>query len=144
MDGWQVRSVIRQKPWLDQHFMGIFAKDTRPKRLPKRRPLFYITNTDVSTGPGKHWVTFYYPTRGDPEFFDSLGKSPSHYGFKGNYKYKNRVIQAPGSKACGKYAIAYALYRTKGLSQDQIYNQFLRKNLWLNDDIAAKTLRNYK
>lgn len=34
---------------------------------------FVITNTDTSDGPGKHWVTFYFPKRGPYEFFDSLG-----------------------------------------------------------------------
>ena len=39
-----------------------------------------ISNTDNSQGPGKHWVTFYFPKRDPYEFFDSRGNRPEDYG----------------------------------------------------------------
>ena len=87
MDGAQIRNAIEKDKQASKGFLGVFAKDTIPKVIPNRKPVFYIVNTDVACGPGKHWVAFYYPARGRPEFFDSLGKRPIDYGFKGNYKY---------------------------------------------------------
>ena len=57
-----------------------------------QRGRFVISNTDISQGPGKHWVTFYFPKRCPYEFFDSLGQMPEDYpvGFEKilNKKYK--------------------------------------------------------
>ena len=57
-----------------RYFDGIVARDEF--KNPKKRPSFVIANTDVSSGPGKHWVTFFFPKHGKPEFFDSLGLRP--------------------------------------------------------------------
>jgi hypothetical protein len=139
MDTLYLLKAIKQKPLMNKHFGGIYCRDTLPKNIPKReRPFFYICNTDVSSGPGKHWVTLYYPKHGQPEFFDSLGHSPRHYGFKGHYKYKTRAIQSPTSILCAKFALYYALQRLRGFSSDNISNQFLRKHLWFNDKIVNR------
>ena len=52
--------------------------------LKVQRGRFIIFNTDTSQGPGKHWVTFYFPKRGSYESFDSLGQTPEDnaVGFK--------------------------------------------------------------
>ena len=36
---------------------------------------YFIVNTDPASKPGSHWVAVY--TGDSPEFFDSLGQSPS-------------------------------------------------------------------
>ena len=49
-------------------------------QLKIQRGRFFISDTDKSQGPGEHWVTFYFPKRGQFEFLDSLGHTPEDYG----------------------------------------------------------------
>ena len=49
-------------------------------QLKIQRGRFFISNTDTSQGPGEHWVTFYFPKRGQLDFFYSLGHMPEDYG----------------------------------------------------------------
>ena len=76
---------------------------------PGERGRFVISNTDTSQGPGKHWVTFYFPKRGPYEFFDSLGNRPEDYGV-GFEKILNKKylmsfgqLQQATSNVCGLY-----------------------------------------
>ena len=57
-------------------FIGVFAKDTLPNKLPPHRPLLLICNTDPKTRPGRHWVAMYFDTNGKSEYFDSFGQYP--------------------------------------------------------------------
>jgi len=73
----------------------------------------YIVFTGVS--PYGHWVvldlsvTPFY-------FFDSLGKSPTHYGLP-HMKYNRKVIQSGASDVCGLYCIYYVVNGIKGLKR---------------------------
>jgi hypothetical protein len=122
-----IEKLLAKEPKTKQSFLGVFSSDNRPspENLPKRRPIFYIVNSDIATGKGIHWMLIYYPQRGTrPEFFDSLGKSPSSYGIRGKYNYRNKKLQAHDSKVCGHYAVLYALERLKGRTPTQIYRRF--------------------
>ena len=68
------------------------------------RPAFLISNTDPAWLPGQHWVSFYFPTVGIPEFFYSFGHSPMHYSENfeyfllrnsnnGQYSYNKQQLQ---------------------------------------------------
>jgi hypothetical protein len=58
--------------------VAVVSADEIPGR-PIWKPAGFIVNTDLSSGPGKHWVCFYFPKKGPAEFFDSLGHSPEFY-----------------------------------------------------------------
>ena len=80
-----------------------------------QRGRFVISNTDTSQGPGKHWVTFYFPKRGPYEFFDSFGQMPEDYavGFEKilNKKYIKNAgqLQQCTSNVCGLYCAYYVV-----------------------------------
>ena len=57
-----------------KYFRGVFPADKLPTRF--KKPALLIANTDPSTQKGSHWVAFYIPKSGKPEYFDSLGRSP--------------------------------------------------------------------
>ena len=58
------------------NFIGVFPSDKIPK-IPRRRPVSLICNTDPSSKSGKHWVAFYFPNDDSApiEFFDSYAVS---------------------------------------------------------------------
>ena len=83
-------------------------------------PVFYILNTDMSWGGGRHWICLYFPKRGPCEFFDSLGCMPnSYYSFlekfilvnRENYLTMNRRLQRINSSACGYYVLVFIFGR---------------------------------
>ena len=86
-----------------------------PDHLKIQRGRFVISNTDTSQGPGKHWVTFYFPKHGPYKFFDSLGQMPEDYadGFEKilNMKYIKNAgqLQQSTSNVCGLYCAYYVV-----------------------------------
>jgi hypothetical protein len=94
-----------------------------------RKPKFYIVNTDVSGRPGSHWVTFYFPRRGPPEFFDPAGRAPEHYHrrFRNvlmingpRYLYSGHRVQDYDSPTCGHFFLYYVFQRRRGFSMSNI------------------------
>ena len=120
MNNFQISRALNSDPVTKRYFDGIVARDEF--KNPKKRPSFVIANTDVSSGPGKHWVSFFFPKHGKPEFFDSLGRTPSYYKFKTKTKFKSnkKTLQASDSRVCGHYALFYALQRSRGIPMDLI------------------------
>src|SRR5271163_165042 len=57
-------------------FVGVFAADRLPRRLPSRRPLLLVCNTDRYDQEGKHWIVIYLAINSRGEYFDSFGQSP--------------------------------------------------------------------
>ena len=60
-------------PQVKKYFRGVFSSNNLPKFMPKRS--FIICNTDVSSGPGKHWYCVVKFNSDQLECFDSLGIS---------------------------------------------------------------------
>lgn len=71
MKGVEIRKLIELDPFVNLHFDGVFARDSRI-RLHKHSH-FAIINTDKKRQPGQHWV-FALRTGSTLEFFDPLGK----------------------------------------------------------------------
>jgi len=111
---------------------------------------FYVVNNDPSTKPGRHWLAVYMGQV--PEFFDSLGQSPSSYNkdFENflinhgpNYKYNTMRIQNDGSDMCGGYCIYYIILRNLGYSMKEVVNTFSSVSLEDNDNKVKLFLREY-
>ena len=88
------------------------------------RPFGLIVNTDPASGPGSHWVSFYLPEKGLPEFFDSVGRSPEDYHpeFEDflivhgpDYLRNSGRIQDYGSATCGAYCLDFLTQRDRGV-----------------------------
>lgn len=108
-------------------FDGIYSKDTLQDIVTK--PELIICNTDPSYKPGKHWVLFFFDKEGNAEFFDSLGKSPNHYGkefvlfakmFSKKIKSTGIRVQPGNTALCGMYCLFYAYFRCKGYKMNYI------------------------
>ena len=104
---------------------------------------FFISNTDTSKGPGEHWGTFYFPKRGQFEFFDSLGHMPEYYG--GGFekilkrKYLKNVGQPQQStfNVCGLYCAFYVMKRHQGKTMKDIVKDFNVQQKKRNDRLIV-------
>ena len=140
MNTLQLKELLRGYP------VTICASD----QLKLQKGRFVISNTDTREGPGKHWVTFYFPHQGPYEFFDSLGNRPRRYGvnfetvLQKPYLMNCDRLQPPYSNACGLYCVYYIINRYNGMNLTKIVNPFNVNALELNDTIVGTFLNNNK
>ena len=122
-------------------FLGVFAADRLPSRLPPTRPILLVANIDAHDKPGQHWVALYIGRDSRGEYFDSLAQKPidrfKRYldRFCNSWIQNERQLQSAVSYFCGHYAIFYCLYRSLGYSLGDILNCFGR-DTGLNDYIV--------
>ena len=126
---------------LREYGVTVTCADELPA-LVKKRPRWFVVNTDRCGNPGLHWTVFYFPRRGPAEFSDSLGNPPEHYyrRFKNVlmangplYLYLKNRLQAFYSDACGQYCIYYVQQRSRGRTMKDICRDF-RKNRYIQND----------
>ncbi len=153
MDTRQLRDALRSNPTTRGQLGVVCPADQLPPTV-LRRPRLYIVNTDVSSSPGKHWVTFYFPKRGPAEFFDPIGHEPEYYHRRfrnvllangSTYIYNGRRLQGVGSIVCGQFCLYYAYHRCNGSTMGTIVNQFSGTDLTYNNEKVVSfydTLRN--
>lgn len=122
-------------------FIGVFAKDRLPTRLPPRRPLLLVCNTDDFKKPGKHWIAIYIGDDGCGEYFDSAGAPPLrdfanflNY-FCNSWIYNDCKLQSVISFVCGHYCIMYCVLRQLNYTLFDIVACFTNDTA-LNDYIA--------
>src|SRR6266481_803459 len=100
------------------YYRGIYSIDTIPKSKVFIKPYFYVINTDISEGDGKHWILIFFPNARTAEIFDSLGQSPFayHHAFREYLNarpdwmisYNNKRIQSLNSNVCGAHCLFFA------------------------------------
>ena len=146
----QLLCTIQSDDCLRTIVSGVYALDTIPLVV-SSYPTAFIINTDVSTGPGKHWVVIWFNNVNEAEFFDSFGNKPERFGdtlriFLENnaysYMYNKRQLQQHSSEVCGYYVLYVLLLKCFEMSYSDILNSFTvdRK---LNDEIVYDTVRKY-
>lgn len=124
---------------MQQMTSGIYPIDKLPHIISTLN--FCFINSDPSFLPGKHWICIFFPANSPPEFFDSLGRTPSHYSnamisFLGqNYIYNTIRLQPQGSSTCGLFCLYFLYYRIRGYSFLDIIKTFTN-NLHYNDAIV--------
>lgn len=93
------------------------------------RPCMIICNTDESHMPGTHWIALYLDEKGRGECFDSYGRHPGMYHDNftafmnrhcSRWVYNITCLQAPFTRTCGHFCVAYALCKCNGYSLDEI------------------------
>ena len=130
------------QPKCKPYFLGVFASDRLPARLPPRRPLLLVCNTDKHDRPGEHWVVIYLGTRRG-EYFDSYGQPPiplfERYltKFCSRWIFNDKKIQSFMTEFCGHYCIFYCLYKRLGYSLKSIADCFTEDET-LNDFMVHK------
>ncbi|GFY52008.1 uncharacterized protein TNIN_365711 [Trichonephila inaurata madagascariensis] len=149
MSGIEVSSYLSFCSVTRPIFRGVYAANCIPD-IRKYKRAAIVVNTDVSTGPGVHWLALFYEN-GKLEFFDSFGRPPQYFGLhiiKYLQKYQNVDIvsiplQNPCSSVCGPYCIYYILKRSLGCSKMTIQNHLLTiENNLDRDHYVDEYLRN--
>ena len=122
---------------------GVFPIDKLPNK--KHSKKCFIINSDPSFLPGKHWIAVFFPPNSLPEFFDSLGRSPSHYSEKllnflleensEGFVYNCKRLQPSHSSTCGLFCLYFLYFRIRGYSFSNILKRF-GTNLEHNDSIV--------
>ena len=119
---------------LNSQFKGVFPSDVLPKI--DKHPAGFIFNNEPSTEAGMHWLAFYFPEKGQSEFFDSYGFPPEFYTpkfIKNTKRHINtKILQSMDTAVCGDYSFFYLWHRVRGKSIEKIDNIFT-KNTRLND-----------
>ena len=140
----QLTWALRKHAQTDSQFVGVFARDELPLII-DQIPAIIIANTDPSTKSGSHWILFYFDNNGNVEYFDSLGKTLTHYYkdffkfIKNNCNYysgvvKNR-IQPVNTTLCGHYCLYYTYSRcVEKINKEQIINNMPSAN-WIKSCI---------
>ena len=138
MNNYQLQHILRVYP------VTVCAAD----EIRKQKGRFVIANTDTCEGPGKHWVTFYFPKRGHYEFFDSMGNSPESYGvgfekiLDRKYLMYNGQLQQSFSNVCGLYCIYYVMCRYRGRTMTSIVKEFNPRQKKQNDRLVVSKMKN--
>lgn len=132
MDTNTIRCMVNCDQTLLQQMIGIFSVDEIPKQRFTSFPISFIINTDIKSGPGKHWVAFHASNhRG--EFFDSYGLKPSFYSDRVldfctsnnlTLLYNDKRLQSKDSKTCGYYCMYYLVNRCRGVPLNEIVRPF--------------------
>ena len=132
---------------LNAQFQGVFPSDILPKI--DKYPAGFIFNNEPSTEAGMHWLAFYFPEKGQSEFFDSYGFSPENYTsnftkfIKNSRRHINtKILQSMDTAVCGDYSLFYLWHRVRGKSIAKIDNIFT-ENTHLNDKITVSFVRTH-
>jgi hypothetical protein len=123
MQGADFYQYIDKFPELKKHFKGIFSIDTLPTKLNYRQ--FLIANTDVHSGIGKHWFSFYRCSKNNIELFDSLSLTDekknlilTYCKFQQDIIFNENSFQLPDSVSCGYFVLFYCIDRSFNLDLD--------------------------
>jgi hypothetical protein len=126
-----------------EKFKGVYPID----KIPYIKCGTLIVNTDISTGPGKHWVAITINNKRPSEYFDSFGLPPIHKKiidyldfYKYKYIYNKITLQNAASSTCGNYCVIYATLRCRGYKYNKILKIFT-KNTIVNDKIALAIIK---
>lgn len=142
----QLTNDMQKHKDIKKYFRGVFPSDKLPQKI--KKPALLIANVDPSFKKGCHWVAFYIPKVGKPEYFDSIGRGPEQKDFikflnkhGKSYIRSRKRLQGSYSTTCGNYCGVYLYFKAKRMSFNKFLNLFSSKNFQFNDD---KVLELYK
>ena len=136
MNNIEISNYLSSDEYTKRYFQGVVAYDELS--LYEKPMGLYVVNTDISTGPGIHWVCVLIGE--NCEYFDSLGKPPSvvkNFLDKQNkpYIFSSKKLQGDKSDVCGDYCLLYSYFRCRGLSMKDFINIFSNDTVY-NDSIV--------
>ena len=152
MNSTQIAYPLEHDPKTSKKFCGVFPSDKLPQMINKY-PCVLVANTDLSTKPGKHWISIYLSSPRKGSWFDSCGKSPEFYGpvfteflnkHCDDWEMNDRKLQSDWSDVCGpgEYCIFFLSHKARGYSMNKIV-QLFGKDTVLNDSKALWFVKNH-
>ena len=138
--------IFKQYPNLLKFFDGVYASNTLPQK-PIKVNHFLICNTDLSTGPGKHWFCIVRTSKDTLECFDSLGIDQEKKTFLFHHYRNSQVIkeikinvdgvQSLNSDTCGQFVVFFIFERlhNRDLSFDDLFNECFSSDIEANEQI---------
>lgn len=134
MNSQQIISAVKEQPFLQKVFKGVFAFDQIPE---KALPGYYIINLDPSYKPGSHWVCAKIIKGKRNIFFDSYGFPPKGEKLKiflgKNTQHNKKRLQNSFSTACGQWCLFFMYFSEKKFSLQNIVKKFSSKYTYAND-----------
>ena len=149
MDAEEISKVLTLDKISRYQFEGVFSVDELPNSV--KYPSALVVNTDVRTGPGEHWVAFYFTDSCDGEFFDSFGQAPDKYNVllkrfvtnnSDSWTYTTKQVQEMLSTTCGQHCLFYLLHRCRRVSALEIMHKYSNRPS-SNDNLVTAFLRKY-
>lgn len=140
----EILACMKQDSRVAPYFEGVYARNQLPNL--SKFPTALIANTDVSTGPGKHWVGMYFGTEGRPMYFDSYGLPPQQPEFVkylgSTYEQNDIQLQSPFSSTCGQYTVYFVAMACRGCSMREIREPFTGRDCGGNDALVTRFVNN--
>ena len=136
---------ITSTHYCTQHTLeGVYSIDHIPRHI-NRFPSFWISNSEPSTHPGRHWISCFFPDESKPaEFFCSLGKDPKSYHLQlpnilrnngnGEYIWNSMQVQSDTSQACAYFVLYFVDLRSRGIHYSDFIETFSKHNLNGNEN----------
>ena len=121
----QLRCIISCNHVLRERVLDVLAADQLPKTIPFV-PCRFITNTDISSRPSRHWVAFFIRENNvveQPGVYNRLFVSWLHRHAK-SVLVSGQHPQNDYSKVCRLCCIYFLHQRLLGVDMDQIFNSF--------------------
>ena len=145
----QIAAHLKRDSLSARHFLGVYSREELPPV--HSYPSSCVANTHHSSQEGEHWVAIYFDASGNGEYYDSFGLPPVYSAWEDyldnnsrGWVYMAKTCQPLSSFACGYYAIAYIMLRSRGKSPQDIMNMF-SSDLHRNDVFVYDYAnRNYK
>jgi hypothetical protein len=138
MWGNQIEEKMKSYP----NFLGVFARDTLPRRVDGQAGL--IVNTDTRTQVGSHWIAIYVDENSYGQFFDSFGLPPFLDEFLKflycnceEHFFNNVPLQCDECITCGLYCCVFLAARFNGYSYPDFISKFTG-NRYTNDDLVKR------
>lgn len=152
MYGDEIESAMRCDPYTRRSVVGVYAADTLPSARDSGydRRWGFVSNTDVMSLPGSHWVSFWV-NKDSLEFYDSYGQMPGYYGehfdkyvrdARKTLIYNAYAVQSDYSEVCGLYAMFYLLKKSRNCSMKDIVNTF-SDSQDVNDSFILELMSTY-
>lgn len=135
----QIEKMMRNVP----NFLGVFSRDNLPK--PEYYPFSLISNTDLQTEEGTHWLAIYVDESGNGYYFDSYAIRPFYKEFylflktfcPKNFRWNRKELQCTTCVTCGEYCCCYVILRAAGYSHREFLDIF-SDNSVTNDIIVQR------
>ena len=140
MNSKEIAAVLLKDIHSRRVFKGVYPRNRLPFHVYTGRPCAFVINTDVASGPGKHWVAVWFNGKGGAEYFDSFGLPPSSSDIKQfivtnsfTYFYNHRLLQDLTSSMCGYYVLYFVMKKSRGASMSRLLAPFHPHKLQTND-----------